>query len=123
MALIDRLDQLVPADAEIAANPWTGTALAYAFADRKTLQLHILTAGTPEMGEVENGLKNATSDPQVCRAIEDLRVSYVLDFGAKEVNGGSHPYPGLEDLDRSPAVTLVAQQGHAKLYKVLPCRV
>jgi hypothetical protein len=121
MALIDRLDQIVPPDAEIAANPWTGTPLAYAFADRKTLQLHILTSGTPEMQEVENGLRDAASDAQVCRAIQDLRVSYVLDFGSKEVNGGSHAYPGLENLQNSPAVTLVAEQGHAKLFKVLPC--
>jgi hypothetical protein len=73
------------------------------------------------MQEVENGLRDAASDAQVCRAIQDLRVSYVLDFGSKEVNGGSHAYPGLENLQNSPAVTLVAEQGHAKLFKVLPC--
>lgn len=124
LALLQRLDDEVPADAVIAGNPYTGTSLAYALADREVLMRHILVDLTPEMEEVNDHLRDADEDPDVCAAVRELGVEYVLDFGDREVHKEAyHPLPGLLDLADSDAVRLVDQQGDAKLYAVTACGI
>ena len=120
--IIDRLDEIVPADAAIAVNPWTGGALAYAIAHRETTAKHILTANTADVETLNRDLRNADSDPAVCAALKATGVRYVLDFGPNEVHFGDHPFPGLEDLNNSLAVRLVLAEGGARLYEVTACR-
>ncbi|MHA7191149.1 DUF6541 family protein [Arthrobacter sp. MDT2-16] len=119
--LMDKLDDVVPEDAVIAGNPWTGSSLAYALADRRTLQLHTLAILSPEALQVNDGLRDATVRPEVCDAIREENVRFVLDFGDEEVHGGDHPYPGLENLASSEAVDLVEAVGAARLYRVTAC--
>ena len=119
--LLSRLDKETPADAVIIGNPWTGTALAYALADRRVLLPHTLTDITPEMTAILNGLNTATDDSKACRAVRDLDVTYVLDFGGPEINNGKVVFPGLTKLSRSDNVELVDQQGKAKLYRIIGC--
>lgn len=120
--IIDRLDEIVPADAAIAVNPWTGGALAYAIAHRETTAKHILTANTAAVETLNRDLRNADSDPAVCAALKATGVRYVLDFGPNEVHFGEHPFPGLENLNNSLAVRLVLAEGGARLYEVTACR-
>jgi len=120
--IIDRLDGIVPADAAIAVNPWTGGALAYALAHRETTAKHILTANTADVETLNRGLRDADSDPAVCAALKATGVRYVLDFGSNEVHFGDHPFPGLENLNNSLAVRLVLAEGGARLYEVTACR-
>lgn len=120
-ALLQRLDDLVPDDAVLAGNPWTGSSLAYVLADRRTLQLHTLANLPPEALEVNADLRDAANEPEVCDAIIDQNVRYVLDFGTQEVHGGYHPYPGLENLVSSTSVDLVEAIGQARLYRVTAC--
>lgn len=121
-ALLDRLDAHVPADAVVAGNPYTGAALAYALADRQVLMPHALTEVSDEMDLVNDHLADAAEMPEVCAAIEDLDVGFVLDFGDKEVHPGeTHPLRGLRHLDDSPAVRLVDHEGEAGLYQVVAC--
>jgi hypothetical protein len=120
--VIDRLDEIVPADAAIAVNPWTGGALAYALAHRETTAKHILTANTAAVETLNRDLRNADSDPAVCAALQATGVRYVLDFGPNEVHFGEHPFPGLENLNNSLAVRLVLAEGGARLYEVTACR-
>ncbi|KHL00645.1 DUF6541 family protein [Sinomonas humi] len=122
MAILDRLDTHVPSNAVIAGSPYTGTALAYALADRKTLQLHILSPITPQIQAVDTGLRDAPANSAACTAIKDLHVQYVLDFGTQEIHHENHPYHGVEDLQGSHAVQLIDQQGAARLYKVVACQ-
>lgn len=122
LAILQRLDSHVPSNAVIAGSPYTGTALAYALADRKTLQLHILSALTPQIQAVDTGLRDAPANAAACSAIKDLHVGYVLDFGAQEIHYEDHPYHGVEDLQGSHAVQLIDQQGSARLYKVVVCQ-
>jgi hypothetical protein len=121
LALIERLPELVPGGSAIAVNPWTGAALAYALADRDTTAKHVLTANSPAVEVLNAQLRSADTVPAVCDAARATRVHYVLDFGSKEVHGGSHRFPGLEDLEHSRAVTLVAAQGEARLYELTAC--
>jgi hypothetical protein len=120
--IIDRLDGIVPPDAAIAVNPWTGGALAYALAGRETTAKHILTANTADVETLNRKLRDADRDPSVCAALAATGVRYVLDFGSNEVHFGNHPFPGLQDLNNSLAVRLVLSDGPARLYEVTACR-
>ncbi len=121
LALLDRLDDEVPADAVIVGSPWTGTALAYALADRRVVLPHMFTTTTRDEDRILEGLNAAVPGSPVCSALAAVGVQYVLDFGDREVHGAEHVFPGLEDLDSSRAVELVDSQGHAKLYRVVGC--
>ena len=121
LELIRQLPELTEPDAVIAVNPWTGGALAYAIADRDTTYKHTLSNTSPEAAIVDNNLKDADSMPEVCDAVEATGVDYVLDFGTREVHGGDHRYPGIEELDADPDFEKVASVGEASLYKFVGC--
>lgn len=121
LELLNELDELTPEDAVIAVNPWTGAALAYAFSGRDTTYKHTLSNTSPEGGVVDESLKDADSMPEVCDAVEDTGVSYVLDFGTREVHGGDHRYPGIEELDGDSDFEKIASVGEATLYRFIGC--
>jgi hypothetical protein len=121
LALIKRLPNEVPDDAVMVGNPWNGSSLAYAFADRKLLQLHILSAVPDGAKGIINGLNTAKTQTGVCTAVERLQVRYVLDFGHREVHGGNNGYRGLDDIVAAGVATLADSQGEAKLYKIDSC--
>ncbi|WP_342024111.1 DUF6541 family protein [Arthrobacter citreus] len=121
LALLEELDELVPEDAVIAVNPWTGGSLAYALADRETTHKHIFYTSTEAQAVIDASLKEAGDTPGVCEAVEATGVDYVLDFGDREVHGGDHPYPGLEGLDTDDDFRLVSSVGDARLYEFVGC--
>ncbi|MDJ0312966.1 DUF6541 family protein [Arthrobacter sp. H35-D1] len=121
--LLARIDSEVPANAVIAGNPWNGSGLVYAFADRKVLRYHLSQHGTPAEVLVEEKLNTANSDPAVCNAVRELNVKYVLDFGEQYLlnHPDSKDFGGLQNLAGSGTVELVDQEGAAKLYRVTAC--
>ncbi len=121
LALIEKLPDVVPADAVIAGNPWTGAGLAYALADRRVLMPHLLMDVSPDMKIVNDELAEADEDPEVCSAVEATHVEYLLDFGDREVHGAAHPFPGFADAATSPSLRLVDSVGSARLYEVTAC--
>lgn len=121
LALINQLDELVGPNDVIAASPWAGAAMAYALAGRRTTSMHTLSTYSSNVIIINDALRDATTNPEVCPAVKATGVRYVLDFGPKEVHGGRHSFPGLENLQDSPAVELVKQIGDAKLYRVIAC--
>lgn len=121
LELMDRIDELVPEDATIAVNPYTGGALAFAFSDRNTTHRHTLDTVSEDTLIIESNLRNADTVPEVCEAARNENLRYVLDLGLKEVHGGDHRYPGIENLDTSPDFELVEEIGDAKLYEFIGC--
>ncbi|KAA9111230.1 DUF6541 family protein [Microbacterium rhizomatis] len=120
-ALLQRLDQHVPADATVAGSAWTGAGLAYALADRWVLMPHTLTEVSADTQTINDGLGHAVAGGAVCAALERENVRFVLDFGQREIFPGEHVYPGLQNLAESPAVRLVDSEGEARLYEVIAC--
>ncbi len=121
-ALLERLDQTVPADAVIAGLPSSGAALAYAFSGRHVMQPHILTTHGKNLDIVNAGLKSAAEFPWVCDAVKELNVKFVLDFGTRTITGTMPGLGGILDLSTSKSLELVDKQGdEAKLYKVTAC--
>lgn len=121
LSLMKRIPAEVPENATMIGNPWNGSALAYAFSGRKLLQLHLLGEVPADATTVFDGLSEANTDPAVCPVVRRLRISYVLDFGHKELFGWDHGYRGLDDLVTAGVAQLVDSEGQAKLYKLTAC--
>jgi hypothetical protein len=121
MALIDRIDDHVPAGVAIAGSPYTGASLAYALADRPVLMPHVLMEVTDDLETVNDGLADAQAGDEVCAALERLDVGFVLDFGELRITDFAADMPGLSDLEDSDSVRLVDEQGEARLYEVVAC--
>lgn len=120
-ALLNQLDEVVEADAVIAGSPWTGAGLAYAISGREVLMPHMLMYVDPAGEAINEGLDEAVAGGEVCRAVAERNVGYVLDFGGREVHGGEHPFTGFDDLATSDSVELVTSVGDAALYRVVGC--
>ncbi|MEO5316148.1 hypothetical protein PV772_18870 [Pseudarthrobacter sp. CC12] len=121
LKLIERLPNEVPKDAVLVGNPWNGSSLAYALADRKLIQLHILSAVPEGTAPLLNGPTPAKDDPAVCPTVRKLNIDYILDFGHREVHGRDNGYRGLDSLIASGMATLEDAEGEAKLYKLHLC--
>ncbi|MGN7147994.1 DUF6541 family protein [Arthrobacter sp. SAFR-179] len=120
--LLMRVAAHVPKDAVIAANPWTGASLVYAYTGRRTPELHTLSTVNDDMRTVDAKLREARRDPQVCGAVDRLNVGYVLDFGTREFRNFRHEnYDGLLGLDRAGVAHVIDQEGGARLLKLDVC--
>ncbi|MGY1845027.1 DUF6541 family protein [Modestobacter sp. SYSU DS0875] len=123
MALLERLPSTVPEGTRVASNPWDGSGLAYAVAGVPVLVPQLGARPAGQQAVVAEGLRNASTDPDVCRALADLDIGYALDFGAPLWRDGRFlSYPGLTGLTHSDAVRLVDHEGRARLYEVTACR-
>lgn len=125
LAVLERLGNEVPEDAVIVGNPWNGSSLAYAIANRRTVQLHILGEMSNDAKTIYARLNEAASDPQVCTAVRRLGAEFVLDFGHREVNNGegrSVSFDGLDDLAVRGVAEPVDIEGSARLYRITACR-
>lgn len=120
--LLNRVSEHVPEDSVIAANPWTGASLVYAYAGRRTPELHTLSTVNDDMRTVHGRLREARQDPEVCEAVERLHVEYVLDFGTREFRNFKHTaYRGLLGLDTAGVAHVIDQEGSARLLKLDVC--
>lgn len=122
LALLQRLPSKVAPDALIMVNPGTGASLAFSLADRETNLLAVNSKGTRDDQFLAKELPHLDTNPEVCTAIDRRGIDYVLDFGAKEVNGMKHRFPDSATLAKLPGLKLVDQQGTNKLYQVTACR-
>lgn len=125
LALIHRLDQYTSTDDVIANNPYNGSALAMALAGR-TMLFPYSSQGelSPEMYTLRFWLNRVGSDAEVCAAAQKLGVTYLLDFGTDYIPAFDNPrslYPGVTLAPDSDAFTLVASEGHARLFKLTTC--
>jgi hypothetical protein len=121
MTLMKRIDKELPKDAILLGNPWNGSALAYAFTGRKVLQFHILSELRDGAEKLYDELNTAATDPAVCPIVKRLNLTYVLDFGHREVHGGDNGFRGLDNLEEAQVGTLVDSEGAAKIYKLTAC--
>ena len=122
-ALITRLTSTTPADATVIGNPPTGGAsLAYALGDRRVVLVAISSRQSQDLKTISAHLPEMAWNPAVCIAVRKLDAFYLLDFGSREVRDLNMALPSPEDLANTPGLTLLDQQGPAKLYRIDGCQ-
>jgi hypothetical protein len=107
----------------VADDPWDGSALLWALADRRTLFPHLGIATSAEQNYLAAHLADAATDPAVCRAARTLHVGFLL------VGNGTfwptfpprNAYPGLADPGARPGFQLLDADGPMKLYRLTAC--
>ncbi|WP_353848889.1 DUF6541 family protein, partial [Arthrobacter sp.] len=125
LTLIHRLDALTGPDDVIANNPYNGSALAMALAGRHMLfPYSSQTDVDKDLYKLRFWLNQVGRDPKVCAAARRKGVTYLLDFGTSYIPAFDNPrslYPGVTLAPDSPAFTVVATEGHARLFKLTSC--
>lgn len=118
--LLERLPEVVPEDALIAGDPWTGAGLALAISQREVLFPHLKGSYSAETMEIAQGLDELGSG--ACPILQDLGVTYLLDFGSERYSINQDElfqlYAGLHGVQRSPIVSKVDSEGEATLFRV-----
>lgn len=121
-AVIQMVEELTDPDDVIAVNPWTGASMAYALTGRQTTAVHVTDPPDKDTQILIDHLSAASDDPEVCPAINDLSVDWVLDFGNERfINNEDRVYPGWYGLEDNPGFELAFRQGEAALYRVIAC--
>jgi hypothetical protein len=70
---------------------------------------------------LRTGLVDVEKDPAVCKALERMRVDYVLDFGPSDQGPGRWDMPGLTGFAHAKGFELVAKKGSASLWRITAC--
>lgn len=121
LALLERLDDVLPEDAVVVANPSTGASFGYALSGRDVIpRTWAPPSGDPYWVLAEN-LRDVSEDPAVCDALAVFGAEYVLDFGPGEWYPGRWMMPGFAEIDERPGFELVDREGDASLWRVTSC--
>ena len=124
LAFLESLGHTVEPDAVIADNPWNGSSLAYAFANRRVLTPYMLTDADQEDVRLSHELGAGKFTPELCEAVKEKNVRYILDFGYRHVldRAAARNYPGVTDVVAKPGVELIAHHGsYMRLFRVTGC--
>ena len=122
LAVVNRLPDLLGPDDVVLADPWRGGSLAYGLTGVTTLPRHLSSYGStsPALTVLENSLDEVGDNPEVCPAIEELGVDYVLDFKGRTILDGPQA-PGLSDIQPRDGFRTVLRIGDATLYRITAC--
>lgn len=123
LAFYQRVRDLVPQDAVVVNNPWDGSALLWALADRRTLFPHLQMVVSPQQFYLANHLRYVADDPAVCAAARTVHGQYLLvgDHRFWPWDRRTTFYPGLADPGWRLGFQLVAADGALKLYRIAAC--
>ncbi len=120
--MLESLDELLPADARVIANPSTGSGFGYMLSG---LDVNPKTWAPPANEEwwiLAESLRDAASDPAVCDALAVFgNPEYVLDFGIGGTEPGRYEMPGMTDFDGQPGFSHVADVGDVSLWRITAC--
>lgn len=123
--LLARIGDVVPEGVAIAGNPWDGSALTWALADREAVFPHLNVVFDVPRLVVAERLDEAEEDPEVCDAVRALDLGYVLEMGPSlwggDPAGRDARYPGLEGLVESGVAEVVDSEGDAELLRITAC--
>jgi hypothetical protein len=118
-----RAGDLLPPDAVVAQNPWTGNALLWTLAGRQVLFPHLTGVWTPDQRVIAERLDDVAADPSVCEAVRSTGVGYALTgpLTLWSWDPLARTFPGLDDLDGTPGFELLADDGDTRLYRITAC--
>jgi len=120
--LLETLDQYVPADARVIANPSTGSGFGYFLSGRDVYPRTWAAPQTEAWAVLASHLRDADADPRVCAALAEYgSPQYVLDFGEGERGPGRYVMPGMTDFAGQPGFELVDAVSDVSLWRITAC--
>ncbi|MGH3879199.1 MAG: DUF6541 family protein [Actinophytocola sp.] len=119
----DRIAREIPPDAVVAGNPFNGSSLLWALEDRKVLFPHFRNTTSEQQDLIAGHLDELMSEPEVCEAVNNLNVDYLLIGGAefRTADKKWEYYEGLADPFAGDGFELVDSSGASKLYRITGC--
>ncbi|MGB3439931.1 MAG: DUF6541 family protein [Actinophytocola sp.] len=116
----ERTADEIPAGSRVIGNPFDGSVLLWALADREVLFPHFLAATSPGQAYLGRHLEHAASDPRVCRELARYHVDHVL-IGKDEANTIEGRFGGIPGVTDADGFELVAREGETRLYRITAC--
>lgn len=113
----------VPADQRVLGDPWDGSALTLLLAGREPVFPHVNGQWDPARLTLAWHLADIEHDPGVCRALDELRVRFVL-YDPHALAGGDPAgdhFPGPHEAVEAGLFTPVATDGRSSLYRIEQC--
>ena len=123
MNVVNEIPKIVPKGDMIVNNPWDGSALIYALADRHLTSYHFEFQTSPKYAAILNNLKDARTNPEVCRVVNEYNAHWYvhlenqLNFGPREQKN----YDGLVAAIDTDVLTPVYSSGPMTLYRISAC--
>jgi len=123
-AFFARIAPLIPTDAVVAQNPWSGSALLWALDGRRVLFPVMSGQWTPDQLYLAQHLRDADRDSRACAAANRLGVDYLLvgrtDFWPTDARPAQ--YPGLASPEPRSGFDLVASDNDGnQLFRLTAC--
>lgn len=114
---------IVPADQRLLGDPWDGSALSGLSAGREPVFPHVNGQWDADRLLVATQLADIDTEPQICAALDRLRIRYVL-FNPHEFGGGDPAGNHFAAIHAAVGAGLfdeVATDGDSVLYRVQQC--
>lgn len=123
MNVINEIPKIVPKDDIIVNNPWDGSAYIYALADRHLTSYHFEFQTSPKYAAILNDLKDARTNPEVCRVVNEYKAHWYVHL---ENQGNFGPaqqknYDGMVAAINTDVLTPVYSSGPMTLYRISAC--
>ncbi|MGL4832114.1 MAG: DUF6541 family protein [Propionibacteriaceae bacterium] len=119
--ILQRLDDKIPEGAKIAAVPFNGSGMAYAWTGHPVMIPATYFGKDPLILDVMENLKYASSIPSVCDSVRTLDLHYVLDFGSPLMAVEAQEMAGMFGFDSTSGFTELDREGDYGLYRIDVC--
>lgn len=123
IAFLESVDEIVPEGQRVLGDPWDGSALTQLLADREPVFPHVNGQWDDARLTLAWRLDTLGEDPEVCDALDALRVRYVL-YDPHELAGGDpagNHFPGPHAAVEAGLLTAAASDGTSILYRIDAC--
>lgn len=120
-ALLEQLPKVVPPGSVVAGDPWKGSSMTWAVADRKSLFPHARMRTDDDKELVAEHLGDAATMPEVCDALDRLDVEYVVTSRSELVGKPPESFRGFETRSVHRVAEPVVREGSAVLWRITAC--
>lgn len=121
--VINEIPKIVPKGDTIVNNPWDGSPFIYALADRHLTSYHFEFQTSPKYATIINDLKDAATNPEVCREVRQYRAYWYVHM-ENQLNFGPDAqknYDALVEASATDLMTPVYSSGPVVLYRITAC--
>lgn len=123
MNVIEHIPDYVPQGDIIANNPWDGSPYIYSLVHRNLTGYHFDFKTDEKYRPIYKHLKDAKTDPEVCKVVNENNVHWYVHF-KNPLNFGpdaQNLYDGMSDAVENGVLTPVYTSGEMGLYRISAC--